>query len=141
MAKTKRVRGEEYTSPTTGKLVPARVSGPDSQCRCNCFDRISEGERTSIPHVFYQLASKDLQDAHLWLQPSEETTAEGTWRPPHKVAYTYSVCAVFFVSCGSPRSLDTLLLDFQNCTVIHCTPSHVKYIPFSLALRITKERV
>ena len=97
IAKAKRAKGEEYTSPSTGKTVLARTTGPDCKCKRRCFERISEDERASILKEFYQLANKDLQVAHLFgliqsnpvkrRRPREAAMT----RAVRHAAYTYSV--------------------------------------------------
>ena len=105
IAKAKRAKGEEYTSPSTGKTVLVRTTGPDCKCKRRCFERISENERASILKEFYQLANKDLQDAHLFgliqsnpvkrRRPREAAMT----RAVHvgHAAYTYSVSTVYML--------------------------------------------
>ena len=98
VAKTKRAKGEQYTSPSTGAVIPARVTGPDCKCRRKCFERVSETERATILGSFYGLASKNLQDAHLFglIQPNAvkrrrpRSRSTGTVKP-RQATYTYSV--------------------------------------------------
>ena len=65
-AKAKRAKGEEYTSPSTGKTNPARSTGPPCTCKKRCFELVSEDEKRSLLEAFNGLANKDLQDAHLF---------------------------------------------------------------------------
>ena len=95
VAKAKRNRGEQYTSPTTGKVVEARKTGPDCLCRRRCFDRVTEEERASIITAFYQLSNKDLQDAHLFglIQANsvERRRPRNVGGVSRQSSYTYSV--------------------------------------------------
>ena len=65
-AKAKRARGEEYVSPSTGKTVAARTTGPPCSCKQKCVDRFTLGERADVVRSFYDLDDKDLQDSHLF---------------------------------------------------------------------------
>ena len=65
-AKAKRARGEEYVSPSTGKTVAARSTGPPCSCKQKCFDRFTDREKASVVRSFYALENKELQDAHLF---------------------------------------------------------------------------
>ena len=65
-AKGKRARGDEYVSPSTGKTVPARAVGERCKYKCHCFDLFTENERSSVVEAFNKLASKELQDSHLF---------------------------------------------------------------------------
>jgi hypothetical protein len=66
VAKAKRAKGEEYTSPSTGKTIPARSTGPPCTCKKRCFELISDDEKRQLLEAFNGLTSKDLQDAHLF---------------------------------------------------------------------------
>ena len=52
VAKTKRAKGEEYTSPSTGKTVQARKTGPDCKCKRKCFQRFTESEKAGVLKSF-----------------------------------------------------------------------------------------
>ena len=96
VAKCKRAKGDEYTSPATGKTVLARATGPDCLCKRRCFRSISEKERASIFEAFYQLADKNLQDSHLFgliqSSPVKRQRPRGTARTRvRRATYTYSV--------------------------------------------------
>ena len=59
-AKAKRAKGEEYVSPTTGKFVPARKTGPACCCvRRKCYDSFTEEEKSAILQQFNSLANKE----------------------------------------------------------------------------------
>ena len=98
VAKSKRAKGEEYTSPSTGVTVLSRGTGPDCRCRRRCFDSVSQSERAAILAAFYGLGSKDLQDAHLFgmIQsiPVKRRRPRGDGRTSRRATYTYvvSVC-------------------------------------------------
>ena len=67
VAKTKRAKGEAYVSPASGKLVPARQTGPPCGCkRYRCFEQFSFQEKETLLEDFYRLGDKQLQDAHLF---------------------------------------------------------------------------
>ena len=66
VAKWKRVKGEEYVSPTTGIVVPARKTGPLCKCKKKCYELFSNDEKTEIIKAFNSLSNKELQDAHLF---------------------------------------------------------------------------
>ena len=59
VAKSKQAKGEEYTSPSTEVIVPARGTGCDCKCRHRRFDCVSQSERVAILNTFYGLASKE----------------------------------------------------------------------------------
>ena len=65
-AAKKRAKGEEYQSPSTGKTVPGRSTGPLCSCKKRSFERITDEEKRQILEAFNGLANKDLQDAHLF---------------------------------------------------------------------------
>ena len=65
-AKAKRARGEEYVSPSTGKTVAARSTGPLCSCKQKCFHRFTDREKASAVRSFYALENKELQDVHLF---------------------------------------------------------------------------
>ena len=44
VAKAKSAKGEAYVSPTTGKMVAARESGPACQCKRKCYDAFSSAD-------------------------------------------------------------------------------------------------
>ena len=48
VAKAKWARGEEYLSPSAGKTVMARKTGPACSCRLKCFERFSQSEKADI---------------------------------------------------------------------------------------------
>ncbi|CAI8043115.1 hypothetical protein GBAR_LOCUS23922 [Geodia barretti] len=95
VAKSKRAKGEEYTSPSTGVTVLSRGTGPDCRCRRRCFDSVSQSERAAILAAFYGLGSKDLQDAHLFglIQsiPVKRRRPRGDGRTSRRATYTYVV--------------------------------------------------
>ena len=103
VAKTKRARGQEYTSPSSGKTVPARRTGPDCKCKRRCFDQLSESERASILKSFYQLSNKDLQDAHLFglvhSKPIKRRRLRGetTVKTPRQATYSYAVSTCIYM--------------------------------------------
>lgn len=66
VAKLKRTRGEEYVSPSTGKTVSSVCMGSPCKCRKKCFDLFTDTEQEGIFESFYSLATKNLQDSHLF---------------------------------------------------------------------------
>ena len=48
MAKVKRTRGEVYISPSTGKEVEARKTGPPCRCKHKYFDQFTTEEKEGI---------------------------------------------------------------------------------------------
>lgn len=66
VAKAKRAKGEAYVSPTSGKLVPARKTGPACKCKRKCYEFFSDAERDDLLKRFYGLANKEVQDAYLF---------------------------------------------------------------------------
>jgi hypothetical protein len=48
VAKAKRAKGETYISPTTGKMVAARETGPACQCKRKCYDAFSSAEKADL---------------------------------------------------------------------------------------------
>ena len=44
----------------------ARKTGPDCECKWNCFIRVSKDKRGVILSLIYGLADKDQQDANLF---------------------------------------------------------------------------
>lgn len=65
-AKAKHARGEAYVSPSTGKAVEARKTGPPCRCKRKCFDQFSGEEMDGILKDFYDTGDKQLQDAYLF---------------------------------------------------------------------------
>ena len=65
VAKTKRAKGEAYISPSTGKLVASRSTGPPCRCK-KCFELFSTEEKEGIIVDFNEIGEKQLQDAHLF---------------------------------------------------------------------------
>lgn len=103
VAKAKRAKGEEYTSPCTGMIVPARATGPNCHCKMGCFERVSTEERARLLDAFNALANKDLQDVHLFgliqSNPIKRRRPRDATSTPRLAAYTYSVSwysSVFF---------------------------------------------
>ena len=101
-AKMKRAMGEEYQSPSTGKVVPARATGIPCRCQRKCFEKITDEEKKRILEAFYGLGSKDLQDANLFgLICSNEIKC----RPPRTqssrsartATYTYQMSITFII--------------------------------------------
>ena len=67
VAKLKRVRGEEYISPSSGRVVPPRKTGEACKCkRRRCFEYFSDHEKKDILSQFNHLANKEIQDAYLF---------------------------------------------------------------------------
>lgn len=109
VAKTKKAKGEEYQSPSTGETVPARTTGPPCGCKKKCFDMFTEEERKLILESFNGLASKELQDSHLFglilskeIQRRRPRVASGKSRI---ATYTYNVsiknpCPFSLVLCS-----------------------------------------
>lgn len=102
----KRVRGEEYVSPATGKTVRSARTGPPCKCRKKCFATFTEIERDSVVESFYSLATKNLQDAHLFglitSQPVKRRRPRkqgDNIKSPRLAAYTYEVRTSSFLSC------------------------------------------
>lgn len=98
VAKVKRARGEAYVSPSSGKLVPERSTGPSCRCRNKCFDLFSHEEKQAIIRDFNMTAEKQLQDAHLFgLIKSKEVVRRrprlsgGKGNAPRRATYTYYV--------------------------------------------------
>ena len=95
VAKAKRARGEEYVSPSTEKTVAARKTGPPCNCRLKCFQRFSRREKDDMLESFYALASKDLQDAHLFglIRPScvKRRRPRTGGVTPRRASYSYTV--------------------------------------------------
>lgn len=50
--KLARQRGEEFVTHT-GKLVEAKVTGPDCTCRKKCMENFSSDEKRSIIEIIY----------------------------------------------------------------------------------------
>ena len=50
----------------TGKIVPRVHTGPPCKCRKKCFDLFTDTRRYDISKSLYSLATKNLQDAHLF---------------------------------------------------------------------------
>ena len=96
-AKAKRARGEEYVSPSTGKTVAARTTGPPCSCKQKCFDRFTLGERADVVQSFYDLDDKDLQDSHLFglIRPNaiKRRRPRAGGKTPRLATYTYTVSA------------------------------------------------
>ena len=99
-AKAKRARGEEYVSPSTGKVVAARRTGPSCRCkRKRCFDLFTEEEREGLIRDFNALGDKQLQDAHLFgLIKGVEVKKRrpracriSSSKTPRRATYTYHV--------------------------------------------------
>ena len=65
VAKVKRAKGEEYISPTTGKVIEGAKQGPPCTCQRKCFERFSEAELSRIFTCFWELGDKNVQDAYL----------------------------------------------------------------------------
>ena len=65
VAKVKRAKGEEYISPTTGKLIEGAKQGLPCTCQRKCFERFSEAELSRIFTCFWELGDKNVQDAYL----------------------------------------------------------------------------
>ena len=96
MAKSKRAKGEEYVSPSTGKTVPARTLGEPCKCKNQCYDLFTQEEKSSLLESFNRLANKELQDSHLFglikskpVQRRRPRTGQGTKQ--RKATYTYQV--------------------------------------------------
>ena len=90
-AKAKRARGEEYVSPSTGKTVTARKTGPPCSCKQKCFDRFTLGERADVVRSFYDLDDKDL---HLFgLNAVKRRRPRAGGKTPKLATYTYTVSA------------------------------------------------
>ena len=66
IAKAKRAKGEEYTSPFSGKCMPSRKIGDPCTCKKKCFLKFTDTEKEEIFVSFHDLANKELQDAHLF---------------------------------------------------------------------------
>ena len=66
VAKAKRAKGEAYVSPSTGKEVPARETGPACKCKRKCFYAFSDAERHDLLSRFNGLGNKEVQDAYLF---------------------------------------------------------------------------
>lgn len=97
VAKCKRAKGEEYISPVTGNLMPARTTGTLCKCKKKCYELFSDGQKGDIIKEFNALADKQLQDAHLF---GLITSSEVKRRRPRRIAeeartrravYTYHV--------------------------------------------------
>ena len=99
VAKAKRAQGEEYVSPSTGKTVAARTTGPPCSCRQKCFEHFSQREIADVLDSFYNLEDKELQDAHFFglIRPNAVKEAVKRRRPraggktPRLATYTYTV--------------------------------------------------
>ena len=96
VAKAKRARGEEYVSPSTGKAVAARTTGPPCTCRLKCFERFSQREKQDMIQAFYKLEDKNLQDSHLFGLIRSRTVKRrrprgGGVKSPRLATYTYTV--------------------------------------------------
>ena len=78
VANSKRARGEEYVSLSTGKMVAARTTGPPCSCRLKYFECFNQREKANVLQSFYQLGNKELQDAQLFglIHPSSRWWAE-----------------------------------------------------------------
>ena len=99
-ARAKRAKGEQYQSPSTGKVVHARKVGVACKCKRACFNLFTASERSSVFDSFYKLGNKELQDAHLFgLITSQEVKRRrprqgtGTRRQTH---YNYSLSMMFW---------------------------------------------
>ena len=66
VAKAKRAKGEEYISPSTGRVVPARTTGSPCKCKRKCYEQFTDDQKSNILQQFNALANKELQDAHLY---------------------------------------------------------------------------
>ena len=102
-AKAKRAKGEEHTSPSSEKTIPARSTGPPCTCKKRCFELISDDEKRQLMEAFNGLANKDLQDAHLFgLIVSKKIKRRrprgASARSARRASYTYHVR--FNVVCG-----------------------------------------
>ena len=99
-AQLKRMRGEEYVSPSTGKSVPSAYTGVPCKCKKKCFNLFTDTERKSI---VYSLAMKNLQDAHLFglitsnpikrRRPRKQQAS--TTKSERQAAYTHEVCYLY----------------------------------------------
>ena len=121
MARAKRAKGEEYVSPSTGELVPARETAPACKCKRKCYDAFTEDERTSILQEFNGLANKELQDSYLFGLIS--TTAIKRRRPrgssgkaPPRAMHVYRVsivCSMSYIThkaaCGCIGTMCALI--------------------------------
>lgn len=110
VAKAKRARGEEYVSPSTGKTVLAKSTGPPCNCKLKCFERFSQRERTDVLQSFYKLEDKNLQDAHLFglIHPcsvKRRRPRGGGVKTPRQATYTYKVSIYVTVACQTHHSL------------------------------------
>ena len=65
VAKTKRAKGDTYTSPATGEVVEPRVQGPPCACKKKCYEKFSAEQLSRIFACFWELADKNIQDAYL----------------------------------------------------------------------------
>ena len=94
--KLKRLRGELYVS-ISGKVVPARETGPACNCRRKCVDILDEEEKQEIITKFNSLSSKEAQDAFLCASIAPRPVQR---RRPRKgdesgvrnFSYAYKVC-------------------------------------------------
>ncbi|CAL4095343.1 unnamed protein product [Meganyctiphanes norvegica] len=65
IAKNKRNHGQEYKSPITGKVVPARQIGPPCSCNKKCYERVGEENTRRIFNNFWSYGNWVLQTAYL----------------------------------------------------------------------------
>lgn len=96
VAKVKRARGEPYISPSTGKEVPARTTGPPCRCKRKCFQLFSAQEVEGVISDFNDIGDKQLQDAHLFglMKPREiqrRRPRRSTGAKTRRASYLYYV--------------------------------------------------
>lgn len=61
--KKRRDTGEEYTSTTTGAIVPARQVGPPCTCPNKCYDIVEHDNINEIFENYWKIGSHDLCNA------------------------------------------------------------------------------
>ena len=59
------LKGTEYKSAYTGKVVSAKKTGPDCKCCLKCVSSINEESRSKILSELLHIENKDAQDIHL----------------------------------------------------------------------------
>lgn len=99
--KTKRVRGEAYISPASGKEVPAAQQGPPCGCKRKCYQKLfTEEERSRIFTCFWELGDKNVQDAYLHglIRVNKVARRRGSSeRTPRSASYKYVVSLYTYI--------------------------------------------
>ena len=114
--------GKEYTSYSTGKLIPERSIGEPCGCRLKCFENISEDDRQKIFSDFWNSGSHLIQTSFIQKSVQQNKPKHHTTTDPAK----QRKCArIYFLSTSDGNTVRVCLKAF--CSIFGKNERRVKY--------------